>query len=121
MGFHFQIYAYVQMDTDTGLPMMGWPPVPYNPRYCIVPEQYREFLTIHTGIVSCYTVNAEYGMRTFHMRVDELLEYFPSWNEVLELWNGNELYEWSEEKHTLFKEALEWLASKNCFMASWSY
>jgi hypothetical protein len=108
------------MDETTGLPMVGWPPLPYNPRDYSVPEQYREFLSTRRGIISCYVQDAEHTMRIFHMKVDELLEYFPTWEEVTQMWNGIAT-DWTEEKHALFKEALEWMDSKNCFMASWSY
>jgi hypothetical protein len=121
MGFYFQIYAYVPMNETTGLPMMGWPPLPYNPQHYVVPQKYREFLSTRVGYISCYTKGAEIDMRNFHMKVNELLEYFPTWQEVTEMWNGVNLDIWNEEKHTLFKEALEWFASKNCFMASWWY
>jgi hypothetical protein len=123
MGFDWQIYIHVRTDSKTGLPVVGWVnPVPYNPQDYIVPEYYREFLTMRNGFLRSYTKEAEQDMNTTQLPVNELVGYFPEWSKVEEEWGDDlELNDWTEEIHNLFKEALEWMASKECFMAYWSY
>jgi hypothetical protein len=122
MGFDWQIYIHVRADPKTGLPVVGWEnPVPYNPQDYVVPEEYRTFLTMRNGILRSYTQEAEEDMNMIQLPVEEFVHYFPEWSSVRAKWSEIELDDWTEETHTQFKEALEWMASKQCFMASWSY
>jgi hypothetical protein len=64
---------------------------------------------------------AEEDNKRCELEVMELLGYFPEWEAVTREWDDIELDDWTHEKHCLFKEALEWFASKQCFMATWSW
>jgi hypothetical protein len=122
MGFDWHIYLHTRVDEETGLPVVGWfPSVPYNPQEYIVPEKYREFLTMRNGILHTYTKEAEEDTKRYELEVMELLGYFPEWEAVTREWDDIELDDWTHEKHCLFKEALEWFASKQCFVATWSH
>lgn len=125
MGFDFDIYLYTRVDKKTGLPVVGWfPSVPYNPQDYVVPEKYREFIKMRNGILRSYTKEAqeaEKGNTRYELEVTDLVSYFPEWEDVTQEWDEDDLDDWNYEKHCLFKEALEWFASKQCFMAVWSY
>jgi hypothetical protein len=122
MGFDWQICIHTRVDAATGLPIVGWfPSTPYNPQDYIVPEKYREFLTMRNGLLRSYTKEAEEEYKFYELPVEELVTFFPEWRDVMCEWDDIELDDWTHEKHCLFKEALEWFASKQCFMATWSY
>lgn len=50
------------------------------------------------------------------------LDDFPEWADV---WNemgpDADEYDWTEDDHYEFKEAIEWFAAKSNFTVSWSY
>jgi hypothetical protein len=126
MVFHWQISLITHMDAKTGLPMVGEKnPVPYNPEEHSIPEKYRPFLTMTNPLLHPYIDNAEPDMSNEYkekcqLPVHKLIRTFPDWSDVIGAWDIIDIEDWTEENHTLFKEALEWMASKKCFMASWS-
>jgi hypothetical protein len=129
MGFSWRITFNTDIDEKTGLPVVEWLNpnlghrvfIPYKPEDYSVPEKYREFLNTRNEILCSYTKDAYENMNVFQLPVEDLLYYFPKWSAVTARWDEAELGDWTEEKHTLFWEALSWMASKHCFMASWTY
>lgn len=122
MGFDFFIEVRFGLCRETGKPYYYNENLTknYDLSSMVVPEKYRRFLQMRGHLYYYYTqdvVNNE----TYHAYVGELLELFPSWEDITSK-EDLEGYEWTETDHNDFKEALEWFTEQNqSYYASWSY
>ena len=87
----------------------------------LVPGKMCEYLVGRGHIFHAYTAHFN-EKEIFNVSVEEFLEEFPSWEEVME----NEFYSdegyWLEEDHLGFQRTLEWCSEQEvCFRVCWSY
>jgi hypothetical protein len=122
MGFDWSITLSLHIDKTTGLPYV-WGPglerLPYKPEDYCVPERFRQFLHMRGHLFHVYTQSVEFTYECFRSSPADILQEWPSWEDVKGV-EGFEDYDWSEEQHTLLKEALQWF-SEHQFEVSWSY
>jgi len=115
MGFDLIISLNVCIDPKTGklFVFKGFEMAPFDQADYEVPEKHRKFLKqrghhFHTFI-------RDFDDRQTQVEVEEFLASYPEWHEI------DHEY-WSEEQHKEFRDALEWMASKDhIFIVSWSY
>lgn len=86
----------------------------------VVPEEYRRFLKQRGHYLRMYTSRVT---DEFSTSVENFLDKFPDWSEILEDEDYEEYSEfWKESEHNLFKETLAWLAKQEIgFIVSWDY
>lgn len=87
----------------------------------VVPAKMCEYLVGRGHIFQAYT---EYfnDREMYDVSVEDFLEQYPSWDEVLEHSSYDDEYGWIEEDHEGFKRLLEWCTRQGiCFRVSWSY
>lgn len=128
MGFDFYIQLVLHMDPTSGKPFFydtkedGLTFRNYQLASIEIPEEHREFLQGRGSIFHAYTREFSYN-DIFSVKIDELLDEFPDWDEVLESDDCDENREtWTEENHNRFKAALTWFSEqKQSFQATWCY
>lgn len=123
MGFYITIRMTLMMCDVTGKPyfygknsenisekIYGYPVLD-------VPEKYRRFLNEKNSIYRAYMVNED----QYQNFTDELLDRFPTWEDVKEDYpDAEDEYNWTEVDHNLLKDALEWFSHTDIsFMVSW--
>ena len=85
-----------------------------------VPEELRRFLSFKNNIMAAYTENLP--TNGLSATVDEFLEYFPTWEDILLGNFFDEYSHWSQKEHYSFKALLEWCNEQDvCFQVTWSY
>ena len=124
MGFDLFIELSLPIDEKTGLPYVydtNCSRQPYVPSDFLVPEEHRiwmqqrghQFHYYIRDIDGCYT------------SAENFLNKYPEWEDIKSLMEldgeDEESYQWKEDNHNSFKEALEWFSSKIHFDVSWSY
>ena len=128
MGFDINVMMMLYMCPETGKPYyLKWNKETrnYEKLYelpdIIVPEKMCEYLVGRGHHFHAYTeVFNEDGR--YDVSVDEFMDYFPSWEEVLENPSYNDECGWCEEDHKGFKRLLEWCCKQDVsFRVSWSY
>jgi len=121
MGFDFDILLSLRIDKATGLPIVGWTtPVPYSPEDHQVPENFRKFLKMRGHHLRYYTQTAELDSGGTLVDAASFKFYFPTWESINDECDWSN-YDWSEELHHEFKEAVTWFAEKDIFTVQWSY
>jgi hypothetical protein len=87
----------------------------------IVPEMMRKYLVGRGHIFHAYTDHFN-EKEIFNVSVDEFLEEYPTWDDVMKCdYYSDEGY-WSEEDHEGFKRLLEWSCQQGVsFRVAWSY
>lgn len=125
MGFDFYIKARLNICKETGK-FYTWSytaPSNFQTIYdinIVVPEEHRRFVDLHGHFLHSYTISCE-GDDKYEADVSELLESFPSWDDVSDS-DSIKRYDWTEDDHNAFKKALEWFKSQRIsFYATWSY
>lgn len=123
MGYDFYIKARFAVCEITGqLYYYSLNPLTrhYDLSKIVVPEQYRRFLYLRGRMYHLYTQDVS-NDDWFQTEISELVETFPSWEDIEESGFAED-YDWKEEDHNQFREALEWFANQDgIFYASWSY
>ena len=124
MGFDLFISLKLPIDPTTGLPYVydsDSSRKPYTPSEFIVPEKYRIWL-IQRGHVFHYYIR---DIDETSVGAESFLEKYPELEDIKESINldgeDEDSYNWLEEDHNDFKEALKWFSSKEYFSISWSY
>lgn len=110
MGFYIHIYIMTQLCPETGKPFYYGPNFEkiYDIPEIVVPEQYRRFLSEKNSIYHAYMSDNNY-----YDSVDMVHDTFPTWQQVKNLYpDAEEEYEWTEQDHNLFNEAIKWFASQ---------
>lgn len=126
MGFDFYIKLRLNLCEQTGKPCYheykdGKYITHYDINSITVPEQYRRFLTLCGHVFHLYVMDLENGDDHFTADISEILEVFPSWEDI-ESSSLSKKYELTEEDHNAFHEALKWFDEQKCgFYATWSY
>ena len=122
MGFDFYINISFNICPATGKPFSYGPNSEkiYGIPSIEIPEPYRRFVQERGHIFHAYT--DRFGQEgIYSVGVEELLDRFPTWTEIVE--DGSfceDLEWWSEKDHDAFKEALEWFSVQSySFIASW--
>ena len=117
MGFDIYVMLNLMVDEKTGMPFVydGLTKKPYIPEEYQVPEKYRRFLD-QRGSWFCNFILTFEGMQ---VSADRFLDNYPSWEDVME--GEDDMEMWTIQDHEGFQVALEWFASKGCFVVSWSY
>lgn len=128
MGFDLYIGLTLPMDDKTGLPYVydiDNSRKPFDPLDFIVPEKHRERLKQRGHIFHYYVRDIIDGSDTMNTSTAAFLEKYPDWDDIKKSMDldgeDEESYDWSENDHNKFKEALDWLSSKEYFSISWSY
>ena len=122
MGFDLTISLDLSINEDTGLPFVYGPNcerLPYVPSDFEVPLKYRKWVQ-RRGSVFHFYIRGQQGYMT---SAENFLDDFPDWADV---WNemgsdGEDEYDWTEDDHYEFKDAIAWFVAKSNFTVSWSY
>lgn len=122
MGFDLSIDMCLGMCTTTGKPYSY--DKDFKKCYDIpsveIPEELRKYLEQRGPYLHIYTSHFNEQDR-YDVNVNEFLEEFPSWEDVLAHPNYDEEY-WTEEEHTTFLKLLKLCAKSTVsFRVSWSY
>ena len=126
MGFDFYIKLRLSLCETTGKPCFyeyidGTFKINYDIGSITVPEEYRRFLTMRGHHMRLYTEDVNISQDYYDADISELLEVFPSWDEVEES-TLVKRYDWTKQDHDAFYAALEWFNKQSyTFYASWSY
>jgi hypothetical protein len=128
MGFDLFIHLHLPIDEKTGLPFVydtNSCRQPYVPSDFLVPEKYRLWLKQRGHHFHYYIrdIDGSHSMDT--ISVEAFLDKYPDWEDVKYSMSldgeDEESYQWTEDNHTSFKEALQWFSSKSNFSITWSY
>ena len=122
MGFDFFIEGRFGICRDTGKPFYYNKDLTknYDLSTISVPQEYRRFMYLRGHLYYYYTQDVV-DNDSYYADVSELLEVFPSWEDITSK-DDPEEYDWTETDHNTFKEAVEWLAKQNQpYYATWSY
>jgi len=124
MGFDLFLELRLQINELTGLPDLGWQfdvsgvayRIPYVAEEYVVPEKYRQWTKVrgrhlHMYITSFMAEEDNCDANSFYLEM-------PPWDNIKD---NAASYEWTEEQHTEFVEAMAWFASRPGFYVSWSY
>lgn len=117
MGFDLTIHLNVRIDPETGMACKRQ----FMASEYTVPEKFREYLIQRGACFHSYI--KKYSEDVNITDVERFLEDYPEWLQVKEDFGGED-YQWEEEDHDGFKEALKWMSSgKNTgvFLIRWSY
>lgn len=93
----------------------------YELHNIIVPEKMCEYLVGRGHHFHAYTGDFNEEER-YDVTVEEFLEQYPSWEEVMENHSWDDECGWIEEDHEGFKRLLEWCCEQDVsFRVCWSY
>jgi len=121
MGFDFHIHLKLMIDPKTGIAFVWGDfvrPIPYNPSEYIVPEKYRKW--VHARGSHFHAYIQTFSSETSYIDIDSFYDSFPSWENVCSNIQVQD-YNWTQQDHNDFKEAIEWFYKKDCFLIHWSY
>jgi hypothetical protein len=128
MGFDLHINLNLGLDVNTGLPFVWGNNLeknPYVPSELEVPLKYRKWVRQRGHHFHYYIRSINGSDLLSSTNVEHFLEKYPEWEDVKDSMTldgeDEESYEWREEDHNDFKEALTWFAEKSHFEVSWSY
>ena len=128
MGFDISIHMVLYMCPETGKPYYlkrnketKTIDKVYDRPDIEVPAKMCEYLVERGHIFHAYT--GDFNEReVYDVSVDEFLEKYPSWEQVMEDPSYSDEGFWIEEDHLGFKQTLEWcLKQEVSFRVSWSY
>jgi len=88
-----------------------------------VPKELRKYLVGRGHLFHAYTDSFN-ERDVFEACADQFLEYFPTWEQVMENENfRDDIPEfWNEDDHNNFKKLIEWCTVQDfTFQVSWSY
>jgi hypothetical protein len=128
MGFDINIMMVLHMCPGTGKPYY----YKYNKEKKVVDKIYEypnldvpakmcDYLEGRGSIFHAYTEKFNYEER-YNVSVDEFLEAYPDWKDVLHSDHYDNDDYWCEEDHEGFKRLLEWCCEQEVsFHVTWSY
>ena len=119
--FYFNVCLSAKIDVGTGLPFY-YAPVKegevslkyYSPEDFVIPEKFRKYMCMCQSLLSVYVDFCDYN--SSQLTIDQFLTNFPTWSHVKTKIGANT---WTEDDHTQFYEALNWLNNKQIFSVSW--
>ena len=126
MGFDLYIRIEMEIDEKTGLPLVYYinegflDKKPYNPAEFQIPKEYRKY--IEQSGHHLYNYIKGFSPDCVKCAVRDFLDLYPEWIDIKE-----DLYqfEWSEQDHDEFKDALKWMVNKSPYICifdiCWSY
>lgn len=130
MGFDWNIRFTMNIDTESGQPVVGWvfdginlKPVLYDPARHTIPKHLRKYTVGRGNFFHLYVLAAEESLDAqTEVDISGLYHSFPSWEEFLE--KLNEQYEkedaaditgvWKKEDHEGLYELTKWFHENNC-------
>ena len=95
----YKIQLQLDINTSTGIPYYG----------CIVPEQYRKWLS---GYACDSIFDKLLTIDGYILTIAEAYEKYPPYEEMVEFDN------WSKENHEEFREALGWFSKDNYILVA---
>ena len=128
MGFDLFIRCEMMLCPETGKPFCYGTDTAnnftkiYDLSSITVPEEHRRFLQLRGSIFHAYTTALLESDDNLDMPVLEMLEKYPTWEDVKAHDPDCETY-WTENDHNVFQKALEWMATDSFvqYRAHWSY
>lgn len=128
MGFDINVMMTMYTCPESGKPYyLKWSKEAknYEKRYdlpdIIVPEKMCKYLVGRGHHFHAYTSHFN-ELERYDVTVEEFLEQYPSWDELVDDPSYEDECGWFEEDHEGFKRVLEW-CTQQCvsFRVSWSY
>ena len=128
MGFDINVNMVLHMCPKTGKPFYyGYKKETnnyekiYELPTLVVPETIREYLVGRGHIFHAYTEFFNEN-DVYDVSVEDFLEHYPSWEEVVEHSSYEDDCCWTDEDHEGFKQLLEWCMKQTvAFRVNWSY
>ena len=123
MSFDLYIGVKLHTEPETGKPYLLGPDqtrIPYDTDIYKVPEEFKSLIW-QKGLQFHVYVSKYADDDLYQASATDFLQNYPDWTMVSEAIAGFQCADWNEAKHTNFKKALEWFASRTGYYLFWSY